>query len=495
MTDVLLVLGDQLFDPALLPVQAPRQVFMAEDRGLCTAWRIHTHKLLLFLGAMRAYADELRTASFTVDYRRIDDDREWQRDFLVKLGDGLSSAGAKRLWHYEIADRSFAAVVAAWCAANGITQTILPSPSFLTPSADGAQWLVGRKQARMADFYTWQRRRLGVLVDGNDGPVGGRWSYDADNRQPVPKGLIAPVPPRVQPNPHLPALVAAVRHRFPDHPGDPGTFALPTTRSGARAWLKDFCTRRLALFGPYEDALSTDQDILYHSMLAPLMNLGLLTPREVIDAALAQPDVPLNSLEGFIRQVIGWREFVKAVDASWGDRQAAANAWGAHRRPASCWRDGTTGIPPLDQAIAKAGRLAWTHHIERLMVLGNAFQLCEIAPGEVFRWFMETHCDSAEWVMGPNVFGMALGCDGGLMMTKPYICGSPYLRRMGKWSAGDWCDELDGLYWRFVSRHATELRSNPRTAQAVATLARMGAERRERLEQAAAKALARLTVP
>lgn len=491
---LLLVLGDQLFDPRLLPAGAPRRAVMAEDRWLCTRYRLHRGTIAMFLGAMRDHADELRAAGWTVDYARIDDDAAWPTDLRSKLAAAARRAGARRLWHHAVADRSVAQALASWCDELGLERVELPSPAFLTAPGDFAGWLGARPTARMADFYAWQRRRLGVLLTPDGEPLGGRWSFDADNRQPLPDGIAAPALPVLPGSPHRAAVRAAVLARFPDHPGDPAAVPVPTTRAGAEGWLADFCRHRLERFGPYEDAMSAEQDVLWHSLLSPLINLGLLTPRRVLDAVLAQRDVPLNSREGFVRQLIGWREFVKGIDAAWGERQAAANRWGHHRRPSPAWAAAATGIPPLDHALGKALRLAWTHHIERLMVLGNAFQLCEIAPGEAFRWFLEMHCDGAEWVMGPNVFGMALGSDGGLMMTKPYICGSPYLRRMGGWAKGPWCDELDGLYWRFVGRHAEELARNPRTAQAVSTLARMGGERRERLARAAEGALARLTV-
>jgi deoxyribodipyrimidine photolyase-related protein len=490
---LLLVLGDQLFDPRLLPAGVPRRAVMAEDRGLCTRYPLHRATIAMFLAAMRAHADELRAAGWTIDYTRIDDDAAWPTSYRDKLAAAVRRSGARRVWHNAVADRSVAAELAAWCGELGVERIELPSPAFLTAPEAFAGWLAGRPSARMADFYTWQRRRLGVLLTPDGGPLGGRWSFDADNRKPLPEGLVPPPLPARSAEPHLPAVRETVLTRFPGHPGDPAAVPVPTTRAGAERWLADFCAQRLPRFGPYEDAMSSSHDVLWHSLLAPLLNLGLLTPRRVLDAVLAAPGVPLNSREGFVRQLIGWREFVKGVDAVWGERQAAANHWGHHRRLSPAWAAAATGIPPLDHALAKAHRLAWTHHIERLMVLGNAFQLCEIAPGEAFRWFLAMHCDGAEWVMGPNVFGMALGSDGGLMMTKPYICGSPYLRRMGGWAKGAWCDELDGLYWRFVAAHADELARNPRTAQAVSTLGRMGGERRERLARAADGALARLT--
>ena len=216
------------------------------------------------------------------------------------------------------------------------------------------------------------------------------------------------------------------------------------------------------------------------------MNLGLLTPAEIIDRVMRRADgVPLQSLEGFVRQVIGWREFVRGIYRTFGDEQEQSNFWSHERELTSAWYDGTTGIPPLDDTIRSAQKLGWAHHIPRLMVLGNLMTLCEIRPRVAHDWFMEMFIDSSEWVMGPNVYGMGLFSDGGIFATKPYICGSNYLLKMSDYKKGPWCDIVDGLYWRFIEKHREFFATNPRLALMPRALDRLDRDRRSRIFDAA----------
>jgi len=271
----------------------------------------------------------------------------------------------------------------------------------------------------------------------------------------------------------------------------------PVTRSAALDWLDSFLTERLVLFGPYEDAISGRSRTVFHSVLSPSLNLGLITPHEVVDRAVTfagDADVPLNSLEGFIRQVIGWREFVRGIYHEFGAMQKRSNFWGHQRTPGAGWYEGTTGVAPLDHAIQSAWDFGWDHHISRLMIVGNLMTLAEIAPPHAYRWFMEMYVDSADWVMTPNVFGMALFSDGGLFATKPYICGSNYLLKMSDFPRGDWCDVVDGLYWRFVEKHREFFSANPRLSMMPRTFDRLDMARKERILAAAEEFLATHTV-
>lgn len=494
-----LVLGNQLFPPSLLPDSRGVTFFMAEDAGLCTAVRYHKKKLVFVLAAMRSWADELRARGLPLLYRALDaDDRRAGSSYEDELAAAVDATGARRLIAWEIVDKPFAARLQHFAEARGLELDVLPTPMFLTPTAELDRWFAAAKQPRMANFYQHQRRRLGILVDADGRPDGGKWSFDSENRERLPKAIALPgVPPPVE-SAHVVAVRRLVRERFADHPGDDDGLLTPVTRRGALAWLDAFVEQRLARFGDYEDALSRRDDVLFHSALAPLLNLGLLTPAEVIERTLAfarKEAVPLNSLEGFVRQVIGWREFICGVYRRYGEDQAQANFFGNDRRLAPCWYDGTTGVPPLDDAIHKAWRLGWCHHIERLMVLANLMNLSGIAPGEAHRWFMEMFVDSAEWVMGPNVYGMGLFSDGGIFATKPYVCGSNYLLKMSDYGRGDWCDVVDGLYWGFVDRHRDFFASNPRLAMMVRSHDRLGAGRRERIGRAADGFIERTTLP
>jgi deoxyribodipyrimidine photolyase-related protein len=361
----------------------------------------------------------------------------------------------------------------------------------------------------MAAFYRRQRLRLGLLLDEGGGPAGGRWSFDADNRKRLPPGHPVPPPWIPPPSEEVDRARSWVRQHFPDSPGSDADFAWPVTHAQAEAWLADFLEHRLDEFGPYEDALSGEHRLLFHSGLSVPMNLGLLTPADVVAAAMRrheQRPVPLASLEGFLRQIIGWREYMRGVYVTRGVRLRTANRLGLTRRLGEQWWTAGTGIPPLDSVIAKVDASGYAHHIERLMVVGNLMLLVGTDPDEVYRWFMSLFVDAYDWVMVPNVYGMSQFSDLTGIVTKPYVSGSNYIRRMGhdrcpptrrrgsgpradegrpEASGTDWCQIWDGLFWRFVDQHRDLFRSNPRTGVLVGNLDRMDPQRRSRLFAAA----------
>ncbi|MDM7953514.1 MAG: cryptochrome/photolyase family protein [Cyanobium sp. CZS 25K] len=500
-----LILGDQLHPdwirPSPLQLAPGRRVLMIEDLTVASAWRYHRLRLLHTFVAMRSFRDALLERGVALHYFELPASLEvpfWQR-LAAELDGG--ELQARELQVAEVADRSFEARLKRFCAEQGVQLSVLPSPAFLESVAESRSWFEGRRRPFMKTFYERQRRRLGLLLEADGSPTGGRWSFDVENRRKLPKGYVEPTLPAVTASPHEPAVRALIARHFTDHPGELGPLWIPFDHAGVEAWLRRFLAERLDDFGPYEDALSQRHATLHHSLLSPLLNIGLLTPAAVIAATLehagarqerGQP-VPIASLEGFLRQVIGWREFVRGIDRVHGERQAAANFWNHHRRLAPCWNDGSSGLPPLDAAIERVHRLGYNHHIERLMVISNLMLLCEIHPHEVHRWFMERYLDSYEWVMGPNVYGMGQMSDGGLFATKPYIGGSNYILKMGDYKKGPWCEIWDGLYWRFIDRNQGFFRANPRLSMMVRMLEKMDPNRREALEVAAEGFLARAT--
>jgi deoxyribodipyrimidine photolyase-related protein len=489
---LLLVLGNQLFPPDRLPDDVG--VFLAEDLGLCTYVRHHQQKIVLFLSAMREYADELREAGYDVRYESLDP--EESRDYTARLAAALDATGANELLHFEIEDRPMEARIIEFCRQRGLERTELRSPMFFTARDDFADFAGDAETLTMADFYRRQRRTLGVLVDADGKPEGGKWSFDADNRRKLPASVDPPEWPDVARRDHARDVIRIVSENFAGHPGSADDFRWPTTRREARDWLDAFAAQRLECFGPYEDAVSKRSVGVFHSMLSPLLNTGLLLPDEVLACVLdaaAEHDVPLQSTEGFVRQLIGWREFVRGIYRVYDERQSTANFWQHERSLTDAWYTGETGIPILDDTINTALEYGWTHHIPRLMVAGNLMTLCEIEPKQAWRWFMEMYVDSSEWVMGPNVFGMALFSDGGIFATKPYICGSNYLRKMSDYGKGDWCDTVDGLYWRFIDRHRDFFEEQPRLALMPKALDRLSDERRGRIFDAAEEFLAAMT--
>jgi deoxyribodipyrimidine photolyase-related protein len=367
--------------------------------------------------------------------------------------------------------------------------SFVANPGILTPLPETSAFLYSKKQYFQTDFYVWQRKRMGLLLEGNGKPLGGKWTYDSDNRQRYPKGM---QPPRVQwpnPNMHVAEAQQYVETHFANNPGRLNPVIsiglencfYPVTHAEARQWLNDFLQHRFAEFGPYEDAMVASERFLHHSVLTPMLNIGLLTPAEVLDAALvyaSENDIPLQSLEGFVRQIIGWREFIRLVYLREGPKQRTNNYWGFTRKIPAAFYTGHTGIEPIDIVIRKTLESGYCHHIERLMVLGNFMLLCEFDPDEVYRWFMELFIDAYDWVMVPNVYGMTQFADGGLMTTKPYISGSAYLLKMGDWQKGPWQQTWDGLFWHFMDKQRAFFSKNPRLGMLLNTFDKMDAAKR-----------------
>ncbi len=498
------VLGNQLFPFAHVKPHRDARFFMAEDVGLCTYVRHHKQKIVLFLAAMRAYRDELVKNDCRVHYETLEDGKTYEE----RLTSVVKQRKFDELIMWEIEDKFFEQRMKAFADEHNLSLTFLPSPMFLTPRADFANWL-DKKRPFMASFYQWQRKRLGLLLENDGGPVGGRWSYDDENRKALPKDVAIPQTGPANATDHVTELISIVNERFAEHPGElsEATWWLPTTRRQALDWLRQFIEQRFDTFGPYEDALSTRDPFLFHSVLTPVLNLGLVTPDEVVERAMmhaADHDIPLNSLEGFVRQIIGWREFIRGVYQRFSEKQEAGNFFGHKRKLTAMWYDGTTGLLPLDDVIHKTQRYGWAHHIERLMVAANLMTLCEIHPRDAYRWFMEMFVDSSDWVMVPNVLGMGIFADGGIFSTKPYICGSNYIRKMSDYPKprpddhiegcrGTWCDVTDGLYWRFVDKNREFFKGQARMAQLVGTLDRMKADRRNAIFESAELFIKRVT--
>lgn len=340
----------------------------------------------------------------------------------------------------------------------------------------------------MKSFYEGLRRSTGILMQKDGRPEGGKYSFDTENRKKIPKkfSVIQNKIPHI--NDVDDKIVNDVKKItdkfFPSHPGSVNDFWMATTRKEALKVLDDFVKNKIELFGDFEDAIDDRDPFLYHSVLSPYLNIGFVTPEEVVKKVL-KAKCPINSKEGFVRQVIGWREFIRGIYQQYSEEQDKSNFFNHKKSLTSQWYTGDTGIEPLDDAIKKVLKYGYNHHIERLMIISNLMLLAEIHPVEVHKWFMEMYVDSSDWVMGPNVYGMAQFSDGGIFATKPYISGSNYIMKMGHYKKGPWCDIWDGLYWQFIEKNKAFFQKNYRMSMMVKMLDKMDLDKKKRIFKAA----------
>lgn len=499
------VLGDQLARTisALRDLGPDDVVLMVEVHDEATYARHHKQKLVLVLSAMRHFAAALRAEGLRVDYVHLDAKAN-TGSFTGEVGRALIRHTVDRVIVTEPGEWRVLTMLQGWAERFGLPVEIRPDDRFLCSRAEFAAWTEGRKVLRMADFYRTMRRRTGWLLS-EDGPVGGQWSYDAENRKALPAKVDAPAPPVFAPDDATREVMALVGRRFAGHFGDLAPFGWAVTRADAVQALDVFVSDRLAQFGAYQDAMRAGDDLLFHSALSPYLNLGLLTPREVCGAVLAAYDcgaAPIASVEGFVRQVLGWREYVRGVYWHAMPDYARTNALEATRPLPSFYWTGETQMACLRETIAATRRNAYAHHIQRLMVTGNFALLTGIAPAEVEAWYLSVYADAFEWVELLNTHGMALYADGGLLGSKPYAASGAYIDRMSDYCAGciyspkvrlgEGACPFNLLYWYFLMVNQARLKTNPRMALVYVTLARMSDERRQHISDAARAFLAGL---
>lgn len=436
--------------------------------------RMHRQKVILHRASMRAYAERLRRHGADVGY--ISSPTENRRTDLL-----LEASLPDRLRELHVADpvdEILSRRLRRLCARRGWRLVVHDTPSFLTPPDFQEECFGNGRKPFMARFYQRQRSRMGLLVSPDGEPLGGQWSFDEENRKKLPPTQPVPPAPWLSGSRVAPQLIAGIERDFPESCGVQAPFRYPVSHEEASCWLEEFLERRLPQFGPYEDAISSRHAIIFHSVLTPALNIGLLTPDQIVRQTMLAAErrkIPLGSLEGFLRQIIGWREYMRAMYERHGSAMRLRNFWGFSRRMPRAFYDGTTGIAPVDAVIRRLLETGYCHHIERLMVVGNFMLLCRINPDDVYRWFMEMFVDSYDWVMVPNVYGMSQFADGGTFTTKPYLSGSNYLLKMSDYRRGDWCAVWDALFWTFISDFRGVFLSNPRLAMMARLVEKQGA--------------------
>ena len=483
MKKIFIVLGNQLFNPSYFEkFRNDHLFFICEDFQLCTYQKHHKHKILLFLSAMRSFADELKKKKFEVIYKSIEE-KDFKESYVDKLFKEIEKENVKEISMFEVEDKFFEKQLLD--NLKELKLNYLKSPMFLSSRDDFKTYLNQVKKPFMANFYKKQRVDHNILVDSDNKPVGGKWSFDDENRKKLPKEIDLPEKFTLKETKHTKDLKEIVEKTFSHHPGKTKSFWTCTSRKDTESYLDYFLDKKIENFGDYEDAVDQRDNILFHSALSPQINLGLLTPEEIISKIKSKTISKINSHEGYIRQLIGWREFIRGIYQNFDEKLEKSNFFNHKKVMKETWYTATTGLVPLDYSINNALEYGWTHHIERLMILCNIMNLSEINPKEVYKWFMEMFIDSSDWVMSPNVYGMGLFSDGGIFATKPYICGSSYFLKMMHFKKGSWCDIMDGLYWRFIDKHKDFFLSNPRLSMMVRILEKMNEERKNKIFNAA----------
>jgi deoxyribodipyrimidine photolyase-related protein len=490
MSVATVILPHQLFasHPALIEGAL---VYLIEEPLFFTQYAFHAQKLIYHRASMKHYEDQLRSKGYTVRYVDAMNPLAATESWVANLQD----QGVNELHMVDPVDYMALRRVRRYINRTNIRLVMHESPNFNLNTQFISEKLGAKKRFFLTAFYIEERKRLSILLDGAGDPVGGQWTFDESNRKKMPKNTLVPPLRTYEKSHEYLEAVDYVARNFPLAPGLCKASPFPLNHEGAKEWLDQFCEERLSHFGDYQDALHHDGRFLFHSVLTPMLNIGLLSPMDVVHQVISigtRLDVPMNNIEGFVRQVMGWREFIRAVYQLKGVEARKRHFWNHHQpMPASFWK-GNTGIPPLDDMIRGVLDTAYAHHIERLMVAGNFMLLCEIDCDEVHEWFMSLFIDAYDWVMVPNVYGMSQYADGGLMSTKPYISGSNYILKMSHYKRGPWCDIWDGLFWRFIHKHRDFFTSNPRLSMMVRIFDKMDEAKRHHWLQIAESYLVQL---
>jgi len=440
----------------------------------------HKHKLVFQISSFRHFIEQIQYKN--IKHEKISKESPKLLDYLSSLHskDPFSSLCVSKPSEYKtLKDLMY------FCQSSGIKFELFEDNNFITTDEDYKYWAKDKKSTIQEFYYRWLRKKFNILMDKNSKPVGGKWNFDKENRQSISK-LKSDIPNRnnIITDQITLEVMIEVEEIFNLSHGDLENFNWAVTHKGAWDQFNIFIDKYLPHFGSFQDAINKDSAFMFHSLLSPYFNSGLLDPLQCISEVEkkyfeSKDAIPINSVEGFIRQVLGWREFIMGVYWENMPQYKQQNFWNHKKELSESWYTGETGIPPLDGAIKESINLGYTHHINRLMIISNLMNLSGINPDAIHKWFMEMYVDSADWVMVPNVYGMGTFADGGIFSTKPYICGSSYMLRMSNYKKGDWCDVVDGLYWRFIENNLNFFKTNPRLSLMVNALTKLDPERKK----------------
>ena len=504
--NLIFVLGDQL-SPELASLAAgdPGQdlVLMAEVQEEATYVRHHKKKIAFLFSAMRHFALELEGRGWRVDYVKLDAPNN-QGGFTAQLAEAVSRHQPDQILVTEAGEWRVLEMIKGWEAALGLPVRILADDRFVCSHGEFQRWAEGRKQLRMEYFYRDMRRRTGLLMDG-DQPAGGQWNFDADNRKPAGDSLFMPSPKAFAPDAVTQEVLALVESRFANHFGRLERFWFAVRREDAQAAFTTFVEKALPSFGDFQDAMLTGEPFLYHAVIAQYLNCGLLDPLDVCrqaEAAYRSGTAPLNAVEGFIRQIIGWREYVRGVYWLNMPGYEHENYFGHTRPLPDFYWTAETDMACVKAAVTQTRDEAYAHHIQRLMVTGNFALLAGVDPKALHEWYLSVYADAYEWVELPNTVGMSQFADGGLLASKPYAASGAYINRMSnycgsctydvKQRTGKKACPFNALYWDFIARSRDQIGGNPRMAQMVRTYDKFDPAEQGRIAESASATLARL---
>lgn len=447
--------------------------YLIEEYLFFRQYNFHIKKLAFQRNILKEYKNYLTNKGYKVTYIETNDPRSDIRK-LIKF---LSENYVNEINFIDPVDFLLKKRITKEASINNIKLNQSESPLFLnTNEKNDLYFSEKRKRYLHSDFYKKQRLSLNILVE-NKKPIGEKWSFDDKNRKKYPKEKNPPIIDRPKSTKNYEKYYHQIKELFPNALGEHNDQKIfPTNFNEAELWLDNFLKNRFSNFGDYEDAILSNEVFLNHSVISPLINTGLLEPKNVVTKIIdyaEKNNISINNTEGIIRQIIGWREFIRGLYITHGVYSRTKNFWGFKRKIPPSFYNGSTGITPVDDTINKINSHAYCHHIERLMIIGNFMLLCEFDPDEVYQWFMELFIDAYDWVMVPNIYGMSQFADGGLFSTKPYISSSNYIIKMSNYKKDQWCEIWDALFWRFMNKQRNILKSNPRLNMLINNFDRM----------------------
>ena len=481
MNSLGIILPDQLSfnNPVLSSIDDKDFLLLYEPMSAFYEIKSHKQKIVFLVSALRHFMQKINHENIL--HKKIEKKSQGLDSYLKEIHKNNSFS---ILYISKPSDFKTLKDLMYFCQSNNVELKVLEDKKFITTNKDFEIWSEGKKTTVLEFYYRWLRKKHSILMTNNAKPIGDKWNLDKENRKGISK-LTENIPKRkkIKNDDITIEVMIEVESMFTSSFGSLENFNWSVTHEGAKQIFKDFLDRFLPNFGSFQDAINKDNSFMFHSLLSPYLNAGLLDPMECIQEAEKRYlntdyEIPLNSVEGFIRQILGWREFIMGVYWQNMPQYKDLNFWSHSKNLSDSWYEGTTGIPPLDDAIKESIDYGYTHHINRLMIISNLMNLSGVNPNKMYQWFMEMYIDSADWVMVPNVYGMGSYADGGIFSTKPYICGSSYMLRMSNYKKGEWCDVVDGLYWRFIDKNIRFFEKNPRLSLMTRALGRLDKERK-----------------